>query len=375
MKIGILTLSASDNCGSLLQAYALQRYLQKTFKYEVEIINYTSKEAKKLYRIIHPSYIKNPSKFLDSLLHYSALKKQKQDYENFKIQFLNFTSREFKNKQELNMIKNYYDIVICGSDQIWNTRMFDFSDVFLLDWCKSKKVAYAASLGDQDDKDEFGNMKKYLSYLQEFSELSVRENSSKIKLEKLLKKHVSLCVDPTLLLTKSDWDKLVYENSADKEYIFYYSYNYGNDNFNLIVKKMADRLKLPVYVINASRWVGKNLDHLGFLLYEFGGPNAFLSLMKNAQYTFVESFHGTIFSYIFERNFWFLKDSNKIKIDDRIDGILRLIGLQDRIITSDIMYNIDISQEIDYTSTPDALKNARKDSMEFICKALKNKTD
>lgn len=375
MKIGILTLSASDNCGSLLQAYALQEYLQKTSRYEVEIIDYKSKEAKKLYRTIHPSYIKKPRKFLDSIVHYSALIKQKQDYENFKNKFLNLTSKQFKNKQDLDTIDNYYDIVICGSDQIWNTCMFDFSDVFLLSWCKSKKVAYAASLGDQEDKDEFGDMNKYLSNLQEFAELSVRESSSKLKLEKLLKKYVSLCVDPTLLLTKSDWDKLVKKNHIDIEYIFYYSYNYGNDNFNFMVKKMAERLGLPVYVINASRWVGKNLDDLGFLLYEFGGPNAFLSLMKNAQYTFVESFHGTIFSYIFERNFWFLKDSNKIKIDDRIEGILKLIGLQDRIITADIMCNINISQEIDYTSTPDTLKNARKESMEFISEALKNKTD
>ena len=99
MNIAILTLSASDNCGSLLQAYALQQILIR-LGYKTDILNFCTKRSKKMYRIFHPSYIKKPRKLLGLFLNYHDLKKQQNDYHDFRKNHLNMTLQKYCNSSD-----------------------------------------------------------------------------------------------------------------------------------------------------------------------------------------------------------------------------------------------------------------------------------
>ena len=212
--------------------------------------------------------------------------------------------------------------------------MIDFDPAFLLSWCiKTKHLAYAVSLGDQKN----GNLQDLVDAglsVDRFMEVSVREKSSKKKFFKELGIKVETCLDPTLCLPVCEWNKMIINGMRPSEpYIFYYSYSYWNEKKNKIVKIFSQKTGLPVYVINPSRWVDGKEKKYGFRLFKQSGPTAFLNLMKGCRYSLVESFHGTIFSYLFEKQFFFLED--KSELDDRINDLLELLNLKSRVLKNE----------------------------------------
>lgn len=346
MNVGIITLSASDNCGSLLQSYALMKILQDK-GHNVQVIDFTTIVSEKMYRIIHPSYIKKPKKFIGQFIRYSKLIKQKKDYQDFRANNLVLTEKKYYSQEQLSDLDGKFEVVVCGSDQIWNVYMQDFDEAFFLNWCsKSKRIAYAASLGDQ----KCGKLKDMIEkglQLECFEAVSVRERSAKEKFKAELNEEVEVCADPTLLLSKDEWSKLIQVDIQPKEkYIFYYSYNYANKTKNNIVKDISQKTGLPVYVINPSRWVDGKEKEYGFKVYEHAGPIAFLTLMSGCEYSLVESFHGTVFSYIFEKEFWLLEDQKVL--DDRLNDFLDTLELKERVMRNE---NVEekLTEKIDYS--------------------------
>lgn len=370
MKIGIITLSASDNCGSLLQTYALMNILKEK-GHTVEIIDFSTRISKKMYRIFHPGYLNEPKKFWGQFFLMRKLINQKKAYQSFRDNYLDMSKNKYYSSKDLELLDGKYDIVVCGSDQIWNVYMRDFDNAFLLNWCKkSKCISYAASLGDQKNGNLVDLVNEGLD-VNKFAAISVREKSAVIKFEKELNQKVDKCLDPTLLLSKSQWEELI-GNKKRKlgKYIFYYSYNYNNEAKNKCVSDFAKKTGLPVYVINASKWVdGKNKNY-GFQLYDYEGPLAFLELMANCEFAMVESFHGCIFSFIFEKNFWFIED--KKTLDDRINDLLETIELKNRVIYINETKNYDNSQ-IDYKNKKILLANEIRKSNNFLNSFINDK--
>lgn len=369
MKIGILTLSASDNCGSLLQTYALMKILQDEGN-EVEVIDFTSKTAEKMCRIIHPGYIKQPKKFLGQFLRYKSLVNQRNAYEKFRNNYIRLSSQRYESAETMKELDGRYDLIVVGSDQVWNVYMRDFDAVFFLSWCnQSKRVSYAASLGDQKNGRVMDMIDKGLE-LKKFEAVSVRERSAVRRFKTELKTNVDLCLDPTLLLSRDEWEKLTDRSKQPKEdFIFYYSYNYGNEVKNDMVKLFSEKVGMPVYVINASRWVDGKEKNYGFRLFEHAGPNAFLNLMSGCKYSMVESFHGCIFSYIFQNEFWFLED--KKQLDDRINDLLDILDLSNRTLRPENIGQINFSEIIDYKVKRRGLTEQQEKSWDFIRKNLK----
>lgn len=366
MKVGILTLSASDNCGSLLQAYALQKVIAK-MGHDVEIIDFATDVSEKMYRIFHPSYLLNaPKKFFGTFFRYGKVVKQKKDYQLFRENFLKMSTNKYYRENDLKKADGLYDVVICGSDQVWNAYMRDFDKAYLLSWCKnSKRVSYAASFGNQKGRN-LGKIFELGLNFDDFWAVSVREKSIAERLKNELNKDVSLCLDPTLLIEKSEWLELVDEKQVPKEdYIFYYSYNYEDDIKNKMVSDFAKAKGLPVYVINASRWLDGKEKKFGFIIAEQSGPMAFLNLMSGCKYSLVESFHGTVFSYILQKNFLFLKNNNENVLDDRINDLLELIGMKERVLLLD-MRDYESFECINYGIQNDAFLKLKEASKEFI---------
>lgn len=105
MKIGILTLSASDNCGSLLQAYALQEVIKNRYDCKVEILNLETDQSKEIYELFPKKFYKHPKKSLFTLKFLKSIKRQKLGYAQFRSKYLNLTEIKYKNSEELSKIE------------------------------------------------------------------------------------------------------------------------------------------------------------------------------------------------------------------------------------------------------------------------------
>jgi hypothetical protein len=331
-RVGILTLSASDNCGSLLQAYALQEVLRCDYNCDVEIINLITKEAKAVYNVFSPEFYKHPKKTLFTICYLRSICKQKKDYNQFRNKYLKLTMKTYETVKDLQLIQNDYDVLCVGSDQVWNVNMTDYSEAYFLPWStKARKMSYAASLG-RTQKLEPVARRKLKKWLEDFEYISVREMTGYNTISELTEKKVNLLADPTLLLERGKWENIAGERYVKEEYIFFYSWSYPDEKMNLLVERYAKEHNLPVYVINSTKWYKFRPQKFGFNLYELSGPSAFLNLMLYAKYVFVQSFHGVVFANIFQKRFFFLNEQERGKIDFRAGNFLDLLGESSQVI-------------------------------------------
>ncbi len=331
-KIGIMTLSASDNCGSLLQTYALKKLLE-TYG-DVEVINFSSESSHRIYDAPKVTFKRKISFLLhpENKRRYIRLIKSKEAYAHFRYNYLEICGAELL-PEDLHSIKDKYDVIVAGSDQIWNVLMEDFDESFFLGWTSKKKIAYAPSLGDTDIRIS-EKADQFIYWLNEFNHLSVREEVGKKCLDELCQKTVTKVLDPTLLLDESEWKNLVGKPLISEKYIFYYSWAYCYEDEIEIVRKEGQRLGMPVIVIDARKWMNRDEKKYGFVLSNYEGPLAFLNLMYYADTCFVESFHGMVFAYIFRKNFWLLDIHEKLsELDGRLMEFVDLLGAESRVLT------------------------------------------
>lgn len=345
MKIGIITLSASYNCGSMLQSYALKKILEQYG--ETEIINFSSEASHRVYDIVPSTDEKRMEieQYRRGLL--EELIEEENAYLSFKKDFMGIQEKEIFS-ENLPKISNKYDVVVAGSDQIWNVKMGDFDKAFFCSWTDVKKIAYAASLGGHDirESDDYKDIKEAIL---KFQDVSVREEFGRECLEDILGKNIIKVLDPTLIYEVNNWTDIIKEPIVNNRYIFYYSWAYRNEELKKIVEERSAEMGLPVYVIDAHKWRKKSYKDNGFVLCEKAGPLSFLNLMYYAEECYVESFHGMLFAYLFKKDFWLLdvyKDYSNI--DSRLRELLELFDMKDRVLTKYNCNNIDLSKHIDY---------------------------
>lgn len=367
--IGIFTLSASDNCGSCLQAYALKTILEELSNEDVEIINFTTKESHFQYDILPVGKLKYVKETFFRIININKLKFEKNSYKRFRKNYLNINVEIEIYPQDLNKISTRYRMVFFGSDQIWNVKMSDFNKAFFGGWTDKPKIAISASMGGHDIE-EAREYKEFLNNIEKFKLISVREKKAKLCLERNLKKTIPVLLDPTLLLKTDDWLKLIGEPIVKEKYIFYYSWGYCCNETMQIVKEVNSDLKLPIYVIDSHKWVKQKPDKKGFIMCKEQGPLAFLNLMYYSSLSYVESFHGAIFAYIFKKNFWVLDTHfNYDEIDARLKELIELFNVQNRILTPYNYSDINVLQDIDYQNKID-FDDRRTKTIEFISEGL-----
>ncbi|TYZ29823.1 polysaccharide pyruvyl transferase family protein [Selenomonas caprae] len=366
VNIGIITLSASYNCGSMLQSYALKEILKQYGN--VEIINFSSDASHAMYDFVPNTLMEKM--ILNFKCHgiVNKLIQETKSYKDFQKDFLDIRGKEYFNK-DLADIAEKYDVIVVGSDQVWNVCMTDFDEAFFCNWTNKKKVAYAPSLGGHDIRDS-KDKDKYTSYINKFDYLSVREKTGKECLEDITKRNVVKVLDPTLLYGDDNWLKLAEKPLINGDYIFYYSWAYCYEELKNIVKKRSMETGLPVYVIDAHKWMNYSYKNYGFKLYEKSGPEAFLSLMANAKECFVESFHGMLFAYMFKRDFWLLDTHDSYnEIDARLRELIGLLHAEDRIVTIHGKNTIDFEKPFKYRDNME-LHSMREISREYINEAI-----
>lgn len=368
-KIGILTFHKSYNCGSMMQTFALQTTVKKLGG-TPEIIDFSNNGQKKLYQVMFPNNsVKNIVKNIIIYPHRKRIKENNLKYEDFINNYFYLSEKKYSTMDELD--EHNYSTIIAGSDQIWNITIDDADDAYFLPWVKkARKIAYAPSFGAKNIMEYTKNIEKYKSYLNGFEYLSIRENNGKKWIKDLIGKDVPVVLDPTLLLEASEYNSLIKNQLIlPDKFIFYYSPHYEND-INILVKSISKKLNMPVIGFNSKTFYVKMMNLNGYKLPDFEDPSVYLELIKKADIVITTSFHGTIFSSIFKKKFWVVKNGGMLKSDDRVQTLASDLDLSDRIIPIKYDDSFDYNKEKNYDKYDKLLSERRIQSMNYLKKAL-----
>ena len=372
-KIGIITFHASHNCGSMMQAYAIQKQIEK-LGYDNEIIDFQNEGQKDMYAVVHKKKtLKNFIKNTLLLLSRNKIRNQWNDYEKFKNKNFKLSVSKYSNSFELESTNNDYDIFVSGADQIWNITIKDSDDSYFLNFVNDDKlkIAYAPSFGAKNILKYSENPSKYAEYLNNYDYLSIRENNGKKWIKDLIGKDVPVVLDPTLLLDSTDYSCLVEKNDYVGKYIFYYSPTYSR-KIDKFVKKISKKYKLPVIVWNAREYYMKKEYLNGFILPKKINPGIYLDLINNAELIITTSFHGTIFSTIYRKKFFVIKNGNMYTTDDRVLTLINQLGIENRLIEPKFDDYFDYFDDVDYEKYDDNLKKLKKISIKYLKESLEN---
>lgn len=370
-NIGIITFHRSHNYGSVLQAYALQTSINKNVvNHYSEIIDFISPNSSEVYAIFKKkNSMKNIIKNMLSIYTYRSRYIRYKEFERFINTRLNLTKNKYFSISDLKEISKKYDILICGSDQIWNTNCKDFDYSYYLPFAKSiKKISYAPSLGPGKQFKSNEAKEKIKDYLSDFYAISVRENGGEKTIQELTDKKVYRVLDPTLLLEAKDWDIISCNRRINKEYIFFYSIGYKKDDIS-IAKQFSKKFGLPVVTLFT---VGNRIIFSGFEIPKNSAPEDFISLIKNAKLILSSSFHGSVFSIIYRKPFYSIRGVNdgKVQEDDRIKTLLEEFKLTDRQVDINSVNSIEDPYTIDYTESEKYINKARKESVDYLLNAI-----
>lgn len=370
MKTKTITYHASLNNGSFFQAYALQKTI-KSLGHDNEILDIQTPELKSDYALFRNiRSLSDLLKNIISLLHFVKLKKRKRKFEEARKCYLSLTS-EYSSLNDYiadNQDEVRDSLFIAGSDQIWNTTTSDFTEGYFLPGIDNK-IAYSASGGSSITSKD---LQKYIQYIKEFKNISVREPKLKNILNNLNISRITVTLEPTLLLDKDDYKTFISNERYLKDrYIFCYSAKCNRD----VMKKaneIGKHFGLPVYAIFNTYRSEKNWMYGLKNIYD-AGPEDFLNILQNAELVLTDSFHGNVFSIIMEKPFYYLapeSSSKEIEIDDRIDGLFEQIGLAGRKITVNTPVEEIFNTEIEYCHVRDELINLRQESIEYLRNAI-----
>ncbi|MDO4967208.1 MAG: polysaccharide pyruvyl transferase family protein [Candidatus Saccharibacteria bacterium] len=369
-KVGIITFHRSHNCGSILESFAMQKIVSK-LGYSAELINFSSNGQRDMYRVFSKQRkIKKIIKNIIVLPLFRTIRRHYNNYADFIKKHLKVSSGDYKTESDLKNIKDNYDIFLAGSDQIWNITIPDYDISYFLPFTEKKKIAYAPSFGAKNILDNSASPEIYCDLLKKFNYLSVRENNGKKWIYDMTGISVPVVLDPTLLIGREEYDKLERDSGIKGKYIFYYSPQYKKD-INKFVKRVSKKYKMPVIVWNSKEYIIKGLYRYGFKMAYEQDPGIYLNLIKHAELVITTSFHGSIFSSIYRKKFWVMKNGGMYGDDDRVLTLLDELKLSDRLIEPTFDESCDyMEREIDYSSYKTALIKHKKESIDFLEEAL-----
>lgn len=376
VKVGLITYHSAYNFGSVLQAYATQEIIKKLTG-NCTIINYRISEQRRVYSIFQPvngiKDIKGIVKNILVLPFYFAKKRRKEGYERL-IRDIFHLTEECRNYDEVQRIWNQFDLVVSGSDQIWNKHSNELKNVsweymkpYLLAGFKGKKISYASSIPNMSEDET-----RYISeYLIEFSSIAAREMSGANILNSIGKIRAEVVLDPTFLLSKEEWISkfnLEKRNIEKKnQYVLYYALN-ARENIaetRDVVLHWAKKRGLRVKIIAP---LSLQYSSPGVEILRDTDPVEFLNLIYNAHTVVTDSYHGTILSINFEKNIYSINGVNQSDI--RKTEVLDKLGLQDRNIVNLQSLLEDQCTEIDYSAVSLKLEYLIEESLSYLKKAL-----
>lgn len=363
MKIGIHTIHNAHNYGSVLQAFAMQCML-KSLGHEVEIINYKPK-CLNSYKLADPISFKSINSFIKSscflVLNTLCRWKHYWGFKRFMKSYFIYSGKPFN---DINKFPINYDAYVMGSDQIWNPDIMKYDKSYWGEFNHrkgTKIISYAASMEAKplsaDDK------MRYKTWLQNFDYISVRERDLIKILQPLTNKEINTVIDPTLMITKDYYDKIASTtNYREKygKYILVYCV-ISTDEITLLSNKISKERNAKIITIKAFPAFNR---HENKYYLNNVTPSDFLALIRDADCVIATSFHGTVFSLIYHKDYYTIKLPYQ---ESRITNLLRDLSLENRMV-SDI--NNYLQSNIDYDIVENRLIALRKASYIFLNNAL-----
>lgn len=363
-KVGIITMHRVINYGSALQAYATLKAISM-LGYEAELIDYIFPNKKRKIGLAGKMKSLILKAFL-SVFHPG----KKKNFDSFYSEYYN-CSKPFRTPEELKVADFSYDVLMTGSDQVWNPMHTGDDLSFLLSFStdNTPKISYASSFSKSVLPEEY--KKTYAECLKKYKFISVREASGVNIVRELIGKTPYCACDPTLLLSGEEWSAL-----ADKGkqlvkgqyvllYILSYAYNPYPDILN-IIEYVRGKMNLPVVILDGSLMTNRIA---GAKIIKNAGPLEFLRLVRDAAFVVTTSFHGTAFSLNFEKPFFSILNDD-LKGDTRMLDLLKAVGAEDRA----LVYNapvVDVSLNMDFSSVTIMVENIRKESLGHLMGALR----
>lgn len=369
MKIGILTVPFNNNYGGYLQSFALMAVLKQMgheptiimrrhLKHEVSI----SVKVKYFLRSFAITFIhrKYQSPFYSVENNFRSRGKEMHSFVNKYIQpqtkFL-YTTRELRKYGY-----KKFDAYIVGSDQVWRAKYVPgiVGNMFL-DFTEGwdvKRIAYAASFGTNQPEYTEQEIRQCGKYIEKFDAVSVREDSG-LKVFNDFGwnvKNPQIVLDPTLLLSKEDYNNLLPNiNNQVEGKIFCYVLDKNNESLRTI-ERVKNQIKRPVFEIMDIQNGDTVLPSI----------ETWLTAIRDAHFVITDSFHGMVFSIIFEKPFVVI--TNAIRGADRFQSFLHSLGLENHIYKDNT--DINVLFDTNWASVNQSICKKVYESKSFINKIL-----
>ena len=362
MKIAVLTFFESENYGTVLQAYALQKYLQKQ-GHTVELLH--------IKRMVngqssHYKVKKKPPTFLEkvqykvvSILQKKNIQSKTEKFKNFRKEYL-CVSKYYDSEEALKERLEDYELFISGGDQIWNPYHKVFSLHYMLDFLPEDKprIAYGSSFGVAhiDDLSILSKMKEQLN---KYTAIGVREQSG-VEIVKGLSLPSSQVLDP-VFLGKEEWSKFIGERPLKKKYCLVYALIEYPEEEKRKILAYAKKNDLEVVILPYNRQNCLNGFKKGFGL----SPQEFLNYIAHAEQVITNSFHGVAFSILLEKQFTLLGCASEegMAKRERLIDVMKQFEIENR--------EIGTAEEIDYQKVNKIVRNRIADSETYIKEAIK----
>ncbi len=381
MKIGILTQPLLNNYGGLLQNYALQQVL-KGMGHEVETIDWRypapSKSVKEwLWKRKEMFLSKIQKDRKEPRYQLNAVEEMivSQNTNSFINNYLNVYPQSIQSAETFSKTyeQSHYNAYIVGSDQVWRPRYNAYLTSMFLDFVKHdkiKKIAYAASFGTSAWEFTPQMTEKCASLAKQFDLITVREKSGVTLCREHLGVEATYVLDPTMLLNREDYEKVVMEENINKSVgtLFYYILDPSEEKRGLIERVAREQGLQPFTIMpkcqaeNRTRWdVKHRIEDC-----VFPSVTSWLRGFMDAEMVIVDSFHGAVFSIIFNKLFWVLGNSRRGNA--RFESLLGMFGLEERMIGLD--QKVDWRKEIDWVRVNDIRQSEKERSIALLKREL-----
>jgi hypothetical protein len=372
-KVAIVTLIGYENYGNRLQNYATQEVI-KNLGFEAKTLIYYKRvkpEKEPLHislkrKILSFCNMTNKERYLafqnklTHLLYKNLIYKRNKAFKLFTEKNINETGIIYDDYVFNNLAEDY-DFFLTGSDQVWHPFNKDKPLYFLIFAPKQKRIAYASSFGVTELPENC--IETYKKYISEIPYLSVREQSGVEIIKKLTGRDAAVLVDPTMMLTKERWMSISKPAAykPPKRYILVYFLGKISNEAKKAIKKIATRKDLDiVYIANFKDKKKYVADPVEFIYY-----------INSADIVLTDSYHGTIFSILFEKPFVVFDRIHKgPSMITRIDTLLAKFNLESRRWKNMKDINMNVIFEMDFSHISSILEDERKKALNFLKKAL-----
>ena len=375
-RIGIVSMyHNSRNYGGLLQAYALCEFLNSC-GYDAKQIDLPSIQTtrsnlfKKL--ISSPIYylkktpiwlVENIGKVLVNIFNKDIIKAN--EIRNKKIDL--FRIKQIPHMDFSNDINQEFDAFVCGSDQIWNP--YAFRSEYFLEFADKEKIrfSYAASIAKSDLPD--ADLQKIKPLIEKLDKVSVREKNSLKLLERINIENAVSVLDPTMLLDAEVWKEKAIKPDIEKQYLFYYVLEKDNKKRKL-AKILAKRMNLEFVEIPM---VDGKISFGDLFVKSYAcatvDPFGFIGLILDARFVITDSFHATVFSVLFRKDFYALECKKTETLYPRIEALLKVFGIEKNYAKNNFLSLLKQTEfKTEYLQNDEFL-NIRQQSREFLLDA------